>query len=178
MALPASLIGGGIPFRCPKCNTFQAAWVYPASVTKFEKGSKAEPLVSPEHSACFYHQNKVASAHCDDCGVFLCSLCDINLDGKHLCPKCFDAGKAKIGTLQSQGFMYDSLMLNIAAISSLMCFISFITAPATLFGSIYYWNRMKTPYKRGKWRFVLAIALSSIQIIFSIVAIIAIVNDW
>ncbi|MBN1865335.1 MAG: hypothetical protein JW808_10575 [Victivallales bacterium] len=172
------MLGGGVPFHCPRCNTLQAAWIYPASVAKFDKGSKPETLVSQEHSACFYHQGKVATAHCGECGVFLCSLCDINLEGMHLCPKCFNASRGKIATLQSQGFMYDSLMLNIAVLSSLMCLISLITAPATLFGSIYFWNRMKTPYQRSKWRFVMAIAISAIQIIVSLFVIVAIFNDW
>ena len=37
---------------------------------------------------CYIHPNSESVAACVKCGNFICSECDVNLDGKHYCKRC------------------------------------------------------------------------------------------
>jgi hypothetical protein len=39
---------------------------------------------------CARHPHHAAVANCSRCGVFICELCRIPLEGQELCPDCFD----------------------------------------------------------------------------------------
>ena len=166
----------GTRVRCPHCGSF--SWFYPAVLSSVEKGAAAEVLVSEEHAACFNHPAKTATMHCDECGVFMCSLCDISVEGKHLCPKCFESGRKTFSTMRPDSFLYDTLLLYITALSFLICYLSFITAPFTLAASIFYWKKVKTPYARGRWRLVVVMILSLVQLIVAFVLLTAIFVGW
>ena len=85
--------------RCPECaRAFQAvlfaAPVRPAAVRTV---AGAEELAG---TACPTHPGNVGSSNCQRCGVFMCSLCEIDTDDMRLCPACFDRLSAE-GALAS-----------------------------------------------------------------------------
>jgi hypothetical protein len=51
-------------------------------------------------ASCASHRGNVASSNCGRCGVFMCDLCRIDVDGRVLCPACFDRLSAE-GALPS-----------------------------------------------------------------------------
>jgi len=159
-----SVISKGIPFQCGRCGNLQYTAVFPAVFQEAEKGNSPEKLLIDEHATCFFHSDKVASVLCDECGIFLCDLCDLFIDGKHFCPRCLKSNKGKIASLQNRTILYDSIMLLLALLPLLIIYLTIITAPVTIIGSIYFWNKVHTPYKRGKWRFILAIIISLVEL--------------
>src|ERR1051325_6049340 len=99
---------GGV--RCPGCGQRVEATVFPAAAG-LRSGAAPEPIAAEAEASCFFHPESRAAIPCAECGRFLCNLCDIELDGRHLCPSCFQSGVAtnKLVTLETQRTMYDTV---------------------------------------------------------------------
>ena len=105
---------------------------------------------------------------CSSCGRFICALCDVELDGRHLCPACLETGKRKhtIETLENQRVLYDRIAMYLALVPLLLMWpVTVITAPISLYVAIRYWNKPVGFPVGGKWRYVLAIILAVLQIV-------------
>src|SRR6266496_4722361 len=98
--LSAEFFNTGTLAACQKCGAQVQLDVFPAFFRAPEVGRTGERLLVEAESSCFYHPQKKAVVSCDACGRFLCALCDLELEGKHLCPACLETGKKK-KTLQS-----------------------------------------------------------------------------
>lgn len=51
-----------------------------------------------DQATCFFHPDKAFQACCQRCGRFVCALCDLQLGAEHVCPTCFERGRAGSGT--------------------------------------------------------------------------------
>lgn len=80
---------------CPGCARPLEIQPFPGLTRIPAAGRPAESITGEGEAACFFHVTKKAVVPCDDCGRFLCALCDIELDGRHLCPSCLQAGQAR-----------------------------------------------------------------------------------
>jgi uncharacterized paraquat-inducible protein A len=94
--LPADPAAAAALERCPSCRTRLRLVVFPALTATAQSVSTPSPIVSEGEAACFYHSAKQAVVPCDQCGRFLCALCDLEVAGRHLCPSCLETG-AKAG---------------------------------------------------------------------------------
>lgn len=139
----------------------------------------AENLLVEGESSCFYHPQKKAVIPCDSCGRFLCALCDVDLNGEHICPNCLESGKTKgkLKNLEQKKTRHDRVALSLAILPMVIFYFTLITAPLTLYIAIKHWN---TPVsllpRRAKLRYSIAVALASLQIIGWIVGIYLIAN--
>jgi hypothetical protein len=140
--------------------------VFPALYRAIPRGQGGETVLVAEESTCFYHAEKKAIVPCEGCGRFLCGLCDMEINGKHLCPNCMERGvkKGKLVDLQNQRPLYDSIALALATIPLLIFYFTLLTAPAAIYVAIRYWNAPTSILPRGKSRFVIAIILAALQI--------------
>jgi hypothetical protein len=86
--------------RCPRCQCRIEVEAYPALFASPRIGRVGEPLVEAGEASCFFHPEKRAVIACESCGRFLCSLCDLEMQGSHICPTCLAAGRKK-GALQN-----------------------------------------------------------------------------
>lgn len=86
--------------RCPACNAALSIVTFPGFRRAPAAGRAAERITGEGEAACYFHATKKAAVPCDDCGRFLCALCDIPVDGRHLCPTCIDTAH-KTGTVRS-----------------------------------------------------------------------------
>ncbi len=150
---------------CPSCSCKFEMLPAPAAGKALKEGRSPDKVERDDESSCFFHPDKKAVSHCSTCGAFLCSLCEIAAENKLLCPNCFNSAKKEISSFSSEAFLYDELFLLLSLIGILTCHFGLILSPIAIIGSIYFWNRIKTPYPRRRWRFVLAIALSSFQLL-------------
>jgi hypothetical protein len=109
---------------------------------------------------------KRAVVPCSECGRFLCALCDIEFNGRHLCPQCLEVGekKHKMKSLETQRVLYDEIALTLAIIPVIFIWPTVITAPMSLFIAIRHWRSPLSIIPRTKIRFILAILLSGLQI--------------
>jgi DNA-directed RNA polymerase subunit RPC12/RpoP len=153
-------------FQCPSCRARLKVDAFPALLRGIDRGKSGE-VVLGEEASCFYHPNKKAEIACDYCGRFLCSLCDIPLDGKHLCLTCVEAGrkKGRITSLERHRTLYDSTALGLAVFPLVTFWFTLVTAPMALYIAIRRWNAATSVVGRGKGRLVAAIILSSLQIL-------------
>jgi hypothetical protein len=151
---------------CPDCHALLRVEAFRALVQPPRIGQAAEQVLVEGESSCFFHPAKKASVACDGCGRFICSVCDIELSGQHLCPSCLESGKrkGKLGQIESSRTLYDSLALGLATYPLLIFYLTLITAPMALYLTIRHWHAPGSVIGRGKWRFVVAAVLATLQI--------------
>ena len=164
--LPARALNTGSLAACPGCGVLLRADVFPALAKPLDRGARGEALQLERQAACFYHPRKKAVVPCDVCGRFLCALCDVCLDGRHLCPTCLEKGKTgkqKIQNLEDQRTCYDSLALIAATVPMLIYWLTIFTAPLALYLTVRYWRSPSSITGRTKIRFILAAVIAGVQ---------------
>ncbi len=143
--------------RCPGCSQRVEAIVFPA-VEGRPQGTLPEAVIADTEASCFYHPLSRAAVPCDECGRFLCSLCDIEIDSRHLCPQCFQAGVRgnKLEIVETRRTMYDSIALALATLPGLLFWPAIVTAPAALWIIVRRWRAPGSVVPRTRIRFYLA----------------------
>ena len=151
---------------CPSCKQSIRADVYPAFFRKLPAGQTGDPLQAEKEAGCFYHPGKKAAVTCSSCGRFLCALCDVEFNNRHLCPACLETGKTKhkIKNLENHRVCYDKVALYIALISMIFVWPTLITAPIVVFMVIRYWSAPGSIIAHTKIRFVVALTIACLQI--------------
>lgn len=153
---------------CPSCKTKSEVYIFPAFFRS--QPTQSFSSVEEDEAGCYYHPGKKAVKVCNNCGRFLCALCNIEINEQHLCPSCLEKEKQKqqVKTLENSCILYDNIALFLAAAPLLLFFFLFwvtiITAPMAIFIAIRHWNNTCSLMRRTKLRFVLSIFLSVIQI--------------
>ena len=148
---------------CSSCGSREYTKVFPAIKNELKKGERPEAALG-EEATCFNHPNNVAVASCESCGMYLCKLCDLEIEGAHLCPNCLTSGPQKLRTTVQKTFLYDDLALHLTIFPILFYLAFLVTAPSVPIMTIICWNKVKTPYKRNKWRFVVAFILGLAEV--------------
>ena len=80
--------------RCPACDALFRTLAFPALLREARPVQPA-PLGMEGDATCFYHSRKKAVTPCDNCGRFLCALCEIEFRGERWCPACLGTGRRK-----------------------------------------------------------------------------------
>lgn len=162
--IPEELYNAGL-FTCRHCGRFIQAEVFPALIRPPEVRSGEELL--EKEASCYFHDHKKAALSCGTCGRFICSLCDIEFDGRHLCPTCLSSGqkKHKFKNMENRRVLYDNIALSLAILPNIFWFITFLTAPVVLYFVIRYWKAPSSIIPRTKIRFVFAACLALLQIL-------------
>ena len=165
--LPGAVVNTGTLVACPACGVPTLVQLFPAFSRPVARGRVAEALGSAEDASCFYHPSKKAAVPCDECGRFLCTLCDLELDGRHICPECVEVARKGGKTLRaSTHTLHDQVALAVASIGLVppFWFLSFATGPVVLFMAIRYWNEpRRSLVPRSRWRLVVAGMLGALQ---------------
>ena len=161
------LIGKDELVTCPQCSAEMCIAVFPAFFNVNRLGMKGELLLEDNLSSCFYHVEKKAVVACEECGRFLCMLCEIDISNKKLCPLCMQSlrKKGEAEALSGRSTAYDELALTLSILPVLTVFFTLLTAPASLYLVIKNWRKPQGFYPRSKARFIVAGILSIIQII-------------
>ena len=152
---------------CPACEEPIRADVYPALFRELPSGHAGDLLQAEREAGCFYHPSKKALVSCSACGRFLCALCDVELNNRHICPACLEKGKVKrkIKNLETHRVCYDKVTFFLAVISMILIWPTIIAAPIVLFMVIRYWSAPGSIIPRSKIRFILAFGIACLQIV-------------
>ncbi|HVB85200.1 MAG TPA: hypothetical protein VNK23_00850 [Candidatus Dormibacteraeota bacterium] len=143
---------------CPFCE--QRLQIHTWPVVR-QSAIAAEAM--PEQATCFFHPEKAYLACCQRCGRFVCALCDLQLGAEHVCPTCFERGRADGGLSDGKAewrhrdVLYDSIALAIGW-AWIIVWPAFVAAlPATIVLHVKY---RKAPREylipRSGWRFWMA----------------------
>jgi hypothetical protein len=151
------------PVRCQVCGQPLRAAVFPA-ITNYTLGVSPSALEGETEASCFYHPQSRAIVPCQQCGRFLCALCDLEVDGRHVCPRCFE----RTETVEPRRMMYDSLALAISTFPMLLFWPALVGAPWALFLVFRRWSAPSSIVPRTKIRFVLAALFAAAEIAFFI----------
>jgi hypothetical protein len=176
-AVPTALINTGQLESCPSCASQIETEIFPAFFRPIAPGSVGDALVVDTHASCYYHPQKQAAVLCVTCGRFICSLCDVELEGQHLCPPCLETAHktGKIKSIESRRVLHDTIALNLAFLSFLIFYISFITAPLALYIALKHRKEPSSLLGRSGFRRWAAIVISSLQILAWITVILVLV---
>jgi hypothetical protein len=153
---------------CPVCGTRQIVCRFPALARRQTRASNGARAQDGE-AACFHHPGHQAEAVCDACGRFLCALCNIDFNGRALCPACLSLTQSAAADAHiPRRTRYDRLALLCILLSPLVYCLSFVNAGVALFLCVRYWKRPLSILPRNRWRFVvsgvLAVALLALWI--------------
>ena len=159
-------INTGSLAACPSCNSLLRVDVFPAVCRPLPVSHSAETLQMSNEAGCYYHPGKKAVTPCSACGRFVCALCDVPFNGRHLCPACFEKGKSKrkIKSLENHRTCYDTIALMVATVPILFYFITLITAPLAIYLTVRHWNTPTSILPRTRIRFISAFILAGLQI--------------
>jgi len=153
---------------CPHCGKPINWYIFPRYFSKETKDEIPNNILVEGESACFYHANKKAVVTCNQCGRFLCSLCDLELNNEHICPNCFNSSKKnkKNFEYEESRILYDDLALSIAFWPIFTFYFTIFGSFISLFLSIKYWNINSSIIEHNKSKKIFAIILSIIEILF------------
>mgnify|MGYP006306577145 CR=1 FL=1 len=172
---PSQAVTG--PRQCTGCNAYYEIVTFPAMARPAEAGAPAENVLVEGESSCLYHPTKKASVVCDGCGAFLCTLCDFELGGQHVCPRCIARNNTEAVAVASSPEVtrYDSLAFHLALwplVFALFCFPYFMlaAAPASLYFVIRYWNASRQPDGSPSTLMVAAAALAGMELLLMLAA--------
>ncbi|MBF0530345.1 MAG: hypothetical protein HQK55_13950 [Deltaproteobacteria bacterium] len=153
--------------ECQTCGARLRVDAFPAMLTSRTTIKLDDSFVFDDEATCFFHPRKKAAVSCSSCGRFICRLCDVELDGQHLCPTCLDTGKRNhlINNLVNKRTLFDSLALYLALLPIIFVWPTIITAPMAIYVGIRYWKAPTSIVPRRKWRNWVAVGVASLQII-------------
>ena len=145
---------------CPYCEKRLQIRVWPV----VRQNTNAAAALS-DQATCFFHPDKAFQACCHRCGRFVCALCDLQLGAEHVCPTCFERGRADSGAeagkaeWRHRDVLYDSIALTIGWGWILFWPVIVAAIPTAIFLHVKY---RKAPRSyliaRSGWRFWAAYA--------------------
>jgi hypothetical protein len=151
---------------CRGCGELIAVRAFPA-LARGIQATPADAVLAQGEASCFYHPANRAALPCDSCGRFLCALCDLDLDGRHLCPVCLERGVTvdKDPSLEERRVQYDTLALHLATWPVLTFWFPIFTAPTAFYLVIRHWRTPMSILPRSRFRLWLALLLSTAEIL-------------
>lgn len=166
---------------CPKCKTplegigdtgegVCGACLTPLEFVFYPARRRAKPVARAVRSVdgdatCYFHAQNQAASVCDDCGRYVCMVCEVSGDdGRRLCPPCVSAGRKKSVVKADEIIAYDSIAMSLAVVPLVMWPVTFVTAPTALGVAIYGWKKPRSLVRAGGARLVVAMVLATLEI--------------
>lgn len=165
--LAAQAIRAAGELRCPTCRAVLHIDLFPALLRSIASGAPADAALVSGEAACFEHSARRAVVTCARCGRFLCSLCDLELSGAHLCAACMASERREGGLaqLETRRQLYDRMAFALAIYPAITIYFTLLTAPVAIYLSVRYWRSPLSLVQPGRWRFVVATSIALLQLL-------------
>ncbi len=159
---------------CPNCLSRITLEVFPALFRTPAALEASHSGLTGGEACCFEHSTRLAVDACHRCGRFVCTLCEVNMQGQVWCPSCLQLDKAEpaVEQLSRHRVLYDSIALALATWPLLTFYFAALTAPIAIFVVARYWKRPTSLIPRNKWRFVVALILALLELGFVVMVIV------
>lgn len=176
--LPLETVLAGGRTACPSCHVPLIAEAFPALFRGAARGEQPQAVLQDGEAGCFYHADKRAVRACEDCGRFICALCDIEVVDRHVCPVCVQTAnrKGKHERLQRSRLLHDEIALAVALLPLLIWPVTLLTAPAAMYLALRHWKTPLSVLPRTRIRLVLAMFFALLQIVGWIALLIVIIT--
>jgi hypothetical protein len=127
-------------------------------------------------AVCFFHPVNRAVLPCDACGRFVCTICDLQVGSRHLCPVCLSKGlgNEKLQEIVPRRFIWSRtsfwlgllpLLLSVALWPILFAPILFATGGTAALIGLIGWKRPGSLVRgRQHWAAILGILLGLLQV--------------
>lgn len=139
---------------CPHCNhRFEATAFTPPERKQAAAIAEVMAAGPEEASACANHARNAATASCQRCGLFICSLCDMNVGTGSYCPSCFERIRTE-GTLHAAARRYRDYasMARSAVIAGVLFSFMFLGLPFGAAGLYFSIRARKQRREEGRSR--------------------------
>jgi hypothetical protein len=142
---------------CPYCQKQMEVRIWPA----VRRNANAATALS-DQATCFFHPEKAFQACCRRCGRFVCALCDLQLGAEHVCPTCFERGRADSaadagtgkGEWRHRDVLYDSIASTAGWAWIIIWPLFVIALPSVIFLHVKYRKAPRSYlFPRSGWRF-------------------------
>ncbi len=164
-ALPPSEVADENGTRCPRCRSRQLGKLFPAAFRP-PATAAAPPIQEANEAACFHHPTKRASVPCDNCGRFLCPLCQFAVGAQNFCPACIEMARGQAnGRWVARRMNLDTIALATATLPILGVWTTLVSGPAAIYLGLRALRQAPGPLPRSRWRSIAAIALGAIQVL-------------
>lgn len=183
MALDESGLSPTEESACPGCGVRLRGRVFPVwSRPALGSAATSERAFEGE-AVCFFHPTNRASRPCDSCGRFVCTICDLQVGARHLCPTCLSSGlgKRKLPEVVTHRFLWAraAFLLGLAPIvlGIFMWVFMAITGCVAIALAAISWNRPGSLVRgRQRWAAIVGGLLGLAQIAIFVGVIIALGN--
>jgi len=138
---------------CPGCKETTELYLFPAAETKTSAAGRSTQSFSEDEAVCFNHESRKATVICEGCGKFLCALCDVEWEYRHLCSQCITREQAQNDNPEAKRLYYrhDVLALCFLAMTILMWFLSFVFYPVALILIVMGFRKPMSAMPRRRW---------------------------
>lgn len=162
--LPLAEVTSPAGAQCPRCQTRQRGHAFPAAFAPAVTAISGDAMEG--EASCFHHPTKLAVAPCDQCGRFLCSLCQFEIGAQNFCPSCIAAQRARQGSRWiGRRLNLDSVALAAATVPMLGVWTTIVGGPVAVYLGIRALSQPPGPVPRGRSRAIAAIVIGTIQVL-------------
>ena len=164
--------------QCPVCQgTFEAIRFDPQRRAFAPPGMIDGGLAAAQ--PCSIHPGNAAVANCERCGSFICELCRIEVDGRTLCPGCFErlSSEGALDSTRTSFRDYSGLAGVTATAGCVVWFLCLVLGPLAIYYAVKGLKEKKSrgesDGRAGLW---VAIFVGSLEIIGGIGLIVTILG--
>lgn len=151
--------------ECPSCALKLKLHTFPALFRPLPAGLRGATALTEGEATCFHHEQKRAVTACDECGKFLCQLCDVPVGEQHFCPQCVEAGmtRGRLKQLERGRPRHDLVMLSITVLSLLFWVIPLLPLAVLVIGC-WKWKAPRSLVHRTRLRMVIAMVIAALEL--------------
>lgn len=146
---------------CPTCNRGFEATMFTAPQRRMRVIEEVAGSGPEGANACANHERNSAVTSCQRCGLFICSLCDMNIGAGSYCPTCFDLlrteGSLKEAATRTRDY---ASMARVSAFVGFLFMFMFLGLPFGILTLVYARKALKQA--RAEHRSTAGIRVTSI----------------
>jgi hypothetical protein len=159
------------PMLCPSCRVPLEGVIFPAFWREDESAAGRALPAGEAEAACFFHPENRAALSCERCGRFICTVCDLPIGSRHLCPSCVSAGLTgeKLPEIVPRRFLWGEAALYFGTIPLLLAIglwpFLIVTGLIAIFLALWGWRRPGSiPRGARRWPAIVGIIGGLLQI--------------
>ncbi len=183
-ALPLDALSRENETACPQCRAVLNGGLFPAFWQPASLAPSFADHAAEGDAVCFFHPENRAALSCERCGRFLCTVCDMPLGTRHLCPTCLSSGLTgdKLQELVIGRFLWADTALLLGTVPLVVGIfiwpVLIISGVAAIFCALFGWKKPGSlPGGQRRWAAVIGLVGGLLQVVSWFVVIFLLTNS-